>query len=281
MISKEFVDDIASKTEIKRKDLIEKDFILQELLLELYNNKYFRENFVFKGGTCLIKCYLGYYRFSEDLDFSFVKKHIFKDKSEKQIRKLLSKEINVILDFIMGISKKLSLDFSGIKSDKRYIELGGNNKFLTLRLWYKSQILEEEQFIKIQINFVELFKYKFKIRKAEILFNNLNIEELKFLFPDDTNIIAKEINLPSYDLREILLEKFRAILTRKGIKPRDFIDIYFIIKYLNKDFKKFRKGIIDKTIFMLRYHKYKKNLLDKEETLKNYEIKELENLLLI
>ena len=32
---------------------------------------------------------------------------------------------------------------------------------------------------------------------------------------------------------------------------------------------------------MLRYHKYKKNLLDKEETLKNYEIKELENLLLI
>ena len=32
---------------------------------------------------------------------------------------------------------------------------------------------------------------------------------------------------------------------------------------------------------MLRYYKYKRNLLEKEELLKNYEIKEVEKLLLI
>ncbi|MBS3134621.1 nucleotidyl transferase AbiEii/AbiGii toxin family protein [Candidatus Woesearchaeota archaeon] len=281
MITKEFVDYIGSKTKIEKRELIEKDFLLQELLLELQKEKYFRENFVFKGGTCLIKCYLGYFRFSEDLDFSFIKQNLFKNKSENQIRKLLSKEINIFLNIIEEISKKIYLDFKSSKGNRKYIELGGNNKFLTLKLWYKSQILNEEQFIKIQINFVDLFKYKFKRKKANSISKNINIEETKFLFPEYVDVATKEINIVCYDLKEILLEKFRALLTRKGVKARDFIDIYFILKYLEKDFKIFKKDILDKTVFMLRYYKYKRNLLEKEELLKNYEIKEVEKLLLI
>src|SRR3989344_117109 len=281
MITKEFVDYIGSKTKIEKRELIEKDFLLQELLLELQKEKYFRENFVFKGGTCLIKCYLGYFRFSEDLDFSFIKQNLFKNKSENQIRKLLSKEINIFLNIIEEISKKIYLDFKGSKGNRKYIELGGNNKFLTLKLWYKSQILNEEQFIKIQINFVDLFKYKFKRKKANSISKNINIEETKFLFPEYVDVATKEINIVCYDLKEILLEKFSALLTRKGVKARDFIDIYFILKYLEKDFKIFKKDILDKTVFMLRYYKYKRNLLEKEELLKNYEIKEVEKLLLI
>ncbi len=33
----------------------------------LSNDDFFSRNFLFKGGTCLIKNYLGYFRFSEDL----------------------------------------------------------------------------------------------------------------------------------------------------------------------------------------------------------------------
>jgi predicted nucleotidyltransferase component of viral defense system len=29
------------------------------------------KNFLFKGGTCLMKNYLGYFRFSEDVDFAW------------------------------------------------------------------------------------------------------------------------------------------------------------------------------------------------------------------
>jgi len=68
---KDFVNEVAEKLKIKRKDLVEKDFILHQLLSSLSEDKFFRENFLFKGGTCLIKCYLGYFRFSEDMDFTW------------------------------------------------------------------------------------------------------------------------------------------------------------------------------------------------------------------
>src|SRR3989344_6707053 len=100
MINKEFIGYISTKTKIKQKELIEKDLILQYLLKELQSNKYFSKNFVFKGGTCLIKCYLGYYRFSEDLDFSWINQEVLKNKSEKQKRKYLSNEIDKILDIL-------------------------------------------------------------------------------------------------------------------------------------------------------------------------------------
>ena len=64
------IDYLATETGIGDKSLIEKDLFLHLLLYELSKDRFFKENLVFKGGTCLIKCYLGYYRFSEDLDFT-------------------------------------------------------------------------------------------------------------------------------------------------------------------------------------------------------------------
>ena len=48
---KDFVNEVAEKLKIKRKDLAEKDFILHQLLSSLSEDKFFRENFLFKGGT--------------------------------------------------------------------------------------------------------------------------------------------------------------------------------------------------------------------------------------
>lgn len=67
---KEFIDDIASRFNIKQRDLLEKDIQIQKILLDLIKDDFFSKNFAFKGGTCLIKCYLGYYHFSEDIDFT-------------------------------------------------------------------------------------------------------------------------------------------------------------------------------------------------------------------
>lgn len=64
---KEFIDDIASRFDIQRRDLLEKDILIQKILLDLIKDDFFSKNFAFKGGTCLIKCYLGYYRFSLSL----------------------------------------------------------------------------------------------------------------------------------------------------------------------------------------------------------------------
>ena len=67
----DFVNEVARTLEIKRTDLIEKDLILHQILTDLSQVKFFADAFLFKGGTSLIKCYFGYVRFSEDIDFTW------------------------------------------------------------------------------------------------------------------------------------------------------------------------------------------------------------------
>jgi predicted nucleotidyltransferase component of viral defense system len=55
---KDFVSEVARVQHVKRTDLIEKDLILHQVLFDLSKTPLFRENFAFKGGTCLAKCYL-------------------------------------------------------------------------------------------------------------------------------------------------------------------------------------------------------------------------------
>lgn len=55
-----------------RADVIEKDYVLGWLLAGIAVDQQLRESWVFKGGTCLRKCYYETYRFSEDLDFTVI-----------------------------------------------------------------------------------------------------------------------------------------------------------------------------------------------------------------
>ncbi len=50
--------------------VVEKDYVLGWLLWGIYNNETIGKNWIFKGGTCLKKCFFETYRFSEDLDFT-------------------------------------------------------------------------------------------------------------------------------------------------------------------------------------------------------------------
>ena len=58
-------------------NIAEKDYVLGWLLAGISNHPELKSNWVFKGGTCLKKCYFETYRFSEDLDFTLINhKHI-------------------------------------------------------------------------------------------------------------------------------------------------------------------------------------------------------------
>lgn len=50
--------------------VVEKDYVLGWVLAGIYQHAALAENWIFKGGTCLKKCYFETYRFSEDLDFT-------------------------------------------------------------------------------------------------------------------------------------------------------------------------------------------------------------------
>jgi predicted nucleotidyltransferase component of viral defense system len=50
--------------------IVEKDYALGWLLAGIFANEKTAGSWVFKGGTCLKKCFFETYRFSEDLDFT-------------------------------------------------------------------------------------------------------------------------------------------------------------------------------------------------------------------
>jgi predicted nucleotidyltransferase component of viral defense system len=259
----EIIDFVSNKLEIKQKDLIEKDLILHKVLLRLSKDNDFFNNYVFKGGTCLTKCYFGYYRFSEDLDFTYINLSEFEGKSSKQIRKEISFKINVIAKILKSISNKVGLDFKILKENRKYFEFGGNNTFVTFKLWYFSKELQKNTFVKIQINYLEILEFDIKECRAKSLLPIKLEKEFLINFSDENDLFSK-INIRCYDVNEILLEKVRAILTRKGVKGRDFIDLFLISKKKGNYISDFKKEIKDKIVFALKYEKYSVNLLEKD-----------------
>ncbi|MGI0045718.1 MAG: nucleotidyl transferase AbiEii/AbiGii toxin family protein [Nitrosotalea sp.] len=262
----DFVNRISSELKLQRKDMIEKDLLLHQILTDLSNNKFFSKNFLFKGGTCLIKNYLGYFRFSEDIDFTWKDQAQFSEKSGKEISKDLSKTIDETGSVFEAIAAKRGLDFKCIKSDINYVELGGSNKMCTLKIWYDSEVLKRKTFIKVQINFVESLCLKPGKGKLTSLLTGKH-EELNVLFPEYLEY-STAAPFDVYDIKEILSEKIRALLTRKGIKARDFLDVFFIYQKFSIKPSDVEDCVIKKMNHTLRlYDKYKDNLQAKKKLL--------------
>ena len=260
---RDFVNTVSQMLQIKRRDLIEKDLILHQLLLDISHDEYLAGNFLFKGGTCLIKYYLGYFRFSEDIDFTWRDQEVFTGMTQKGIRRHLSETIDKTGAVFEDAADNRQLDFMCDKGNRDYVELGGGNKTCTLKLWYDSEILDRRSFVKVQINFVE--KLCFPTSEAELksLISD-GSKEIELLFPEYREYL-NPITFMVYNVREILCEKVRAILTRVGVKARDFVDVYLINEKFGIDPEEYTDCIKEKTEFALKlYRKYRLNLRAKK-----------------
>lgn len=267
----DFVNEVAKILDIKRKDLIEKDLILHQILFDLSSDRFFAANVLFKGGTCLIKSYFGYLRFSEDIDFTWKDQSVFNGMSQKAIRAYLSRVIDKIGEIFEKIAKKRRMDFKCEKSNAEYIEFGGGNKTCTFKIWYMSEVLNRRSFLKVQINFVESMCFPPRDGELSGLLTGEN-EELEALFPEYAEYTNK-ITFSIYDIREILSEKVRALLTREGTKARDFLDVYFICKRLGIKLEDVEGCIVSKTNFAIElYDKYRSNLKEKNALLQSGKI---------
>jgi predicted nucleotidyltransferase component of viral defense system len=69
MIDKREIIDAATRFGLNP-HVVEKDYVLGWILWGIYSHSALAESWVFKGGTCLKKCFFETYRFSEDLDFT-------------------------------------------------------------------------------------------------------------------------------------------------------------------------------------------------------------------
>lgn len=258
---REFFEELNAIAGPGRRDIIEKDYHLHRLLNRISRDEYLSGNLVFKGGTCLIKAHLGYYRFSEDIDFTWKDTRIWRDRSPSETRRLCSQETDTLLSRFKVISRDLGLDFSGDKTDKRYVHMSSGGRMAVFFLGYHSEMLDRPERIKVEINFVDKTLYPHKKSVLRTYVETVEKEEIKFLYPEPWREYTARIELDCYDPREIFIEKCRAALTRKAYKLRDMIDIYHLEKEYGHTIRDYREDILDKTRFMLDlYKRYQENI---------------------
>jgi predicted nucleotidyltransferase component of viral defense system len=257
-----FLTSIKNKTNITATELIEKDFYLNILLSKLNFEEY-----VFKGGTCLTKVYLDYFRFSEDLDFTFINQELWEGKSTKSIKKICKEKIDAFGEQL----KKVGFEFKFDKVDRNFVEIGNNNKLVTFKVYYDSILTGKPSFIKIQINFLEKIIFTPQTKELNPLIKNSQFTKEDQIYFKEFLDFYKAIKIKVYDLKEIVTEKFRSILTRKAIKSRDAIDLLFIYQKFKIRPQDLLKETKEKLLYSINsYAKYKDNFIlarDKLQTL--------------
>lgn len=125
----------------RRPDIIEKDYHLHRLLHSISKDEYLGGRMAFKGGTCLVKAYTGYYRFSEDIDFTWKDASIWEDRNPRQARRLCSAEVDNVLERLEGIAKAVGLTFEGNKSDRNEVMIGSGGRMARFYLRYGSRVM--------------------------------------------------------------------------------------------------------------------------------------------
>jgi len=263
--SSEFITFVAEKSGIKKPNLIEKDLIIHTILRRIYSTSPFAENYLFKGGSCLVKCYFGYYRFSVDLDFTWKNQKAWETLGSKKLRKKLLIKIDAFSSFLEKISKEINLEFKNDPTNKKYYEFGAGSRMVTFKLWKNSEL------IKIQVNYVEEILFPHKKVVARTLLDKAEINKDEEAYFEEFLESYKPVKALAYDEKEILCEKVRAIITRRAQKLRDFYDLFMLDKSGFKA-KELREEIVKKTKASLRYKKYRESL---EKNKKSLEVAEV------
>ncbi len=178
---------------------IEKDYVISWVLAGIYHHPSFKKSWIFKGGTCLKKCYFGNYRFSEDLDFTISDPHILHLVSLK----------NAFMDIAEYIEEKSGIKI--IRSTIRfesYQNLNGKISFQG-KLNYRGPLQPHTNFPKIKID----------LTAEEVLVSSPSLRKILHDYSDQLPTDSASC----YSFEEIFAEKIRALIERA--RPRDLYDV--------------------------------------------------------
>jgi predicted nucleotidyltransferase component of viral defense system len=187
---------------------VDKDWVLGHVLKGLFDGQ-LREALVFKGGTCLRKVYFVDYRFSEDLDFS--------------ARRWVSlRELDMVLRETLPVIQERS----GIRFGKfRIMEERFKDRLMgyqaTVPFWGSAHLQnrrvpgEDRWRSRIRID----------ISLKEKIFLAIVLKDLIHPYSDAHELASV---MPVYSLEEIFAEKWRALLQRSYLAPRDCYDLWYL-----------------------------------------------------
>ena len=201
------------------KSTIDKDWALGHFLDAIYSIPELRQSLIFKGGTCLKKCYIPDYRFSEDLDFTSINKEF----------KLTRRHLNEIKSLIL-----------------QRVEMSSHIESLN-ELVYKNQLVGYEAIIKFwgsdharnetpPPHLRWQTKIKIEIILYELVLFPLVSKDVIQSYSD--KLTDNALQVPCYSIEEVLAEKMRALVQRSYTAPRDFYDIWYLSKHFTElDYK--------------------------------------------
>lgn len=199
MIDRREILDISALTSLTP-HVVEKDYVLGWMLAGIYGHEELAENWVFKGGTCLQKCFFETYRFSEDLDFTL------RDEAHLD---------EVFLKRVFGEIGEWIYEETGIEvpADKQEFEIYTNPRGMRScqgKISYKGPVSSTHGLPRIKLD--------------------LTADERIVLPPVRTGIFHPYSDAPpdgievvAYDYIEAFAEKFRALAERT--RPRDLYDV--------------------------------------------------------
>jgi len=223
IIQKEIIN--ISKEKGVPKITIDKDWVLGHFLNAMYSFVEIQNNFVFKGGTCLRKCHIEDYRFSEDLDFTLL--------DEKFI---IHKEL--ISKFIHEAQKVCGAKFHLFKFTEPNEDNQGYE--IIIKFWGADHKINQKPTSPSS-------KWHSKIKLDISISEDLILKpEIKKIFHpySDSKLINNTI--PVYSINEIMAEKLRSLIQRN--RPRDIYDVWSLSKIIdNKEFTTIKDTLLKKS----------------------------------
>jgi predicted nucleotidyltransferase component of viral defense system len=205
------------------KTIIDKDWVLGHFIDAIYSVKELKKKLIFKGGTCLKKCYLPEYRFSEDLDYTST------DDKFILTKELVVEITNLVIErtgIACYIASFRDLIFKNEKTGYEIIV-----KYWGADHQINSAVPPPERWqtsIKIEIILYELLLFP-PIKK-------------KVIHPYSDKLSANAAKIPCYTIDEVMSEKIRALMQRKYTAPRDYYDIWYLSKNYELDTDKIVKA---------------------------------------
>lgn len=187
-------------------NVVEKDYVLGWLLAGIFNHAALNSTWVFKGGTCLKKCYFETYRFSEDLDFTIT------DAGH------LQKEFLVA---VFGEIARWIYDWTGIEvpAETVRVEIYENPRgriSVQGRIGYRGPLQRGGDPARIKLDLTD----------DEVLVLEPVTREVHHPYSDRP---ADGIHALCYSYEEVFAEKLRALAERE--RPRDLYDVIHLYRH--------------------------------------------------
>ena len=191
--------------------LIEKDYFCTVLLA--YLSAHGGGQLVFKGGTCLAKVHAGFYRLSEDLDFTIP---LAVDASRTQRRRAVAatkEAVSRLADHLHGFT--VTQPLTGANNSTQY----------NGAVRYESPTTGQPESILVEVS----------VREPLLMSTARGQTKTVLRDPIGGEAMVPDIAMDCIAMAEAMAEKFRAALSRRDVAIRDFYDLDYAVSHLDLD----------------------------------------------